>query len=181
MLPQTNLIAAILPHYTASGDTTKIITTDGQTISTNLRLKSVLRRVAATHAVDLVHLRRNVGRATGRAIHQPLPLTPKAMLIPVKVRKPKIAGDTCTGYLNYYSVRDIHVRESDQRYSTVLLAGGAEVDILWSAKTVKLCMTSAKLASHEVSHSAVDLPEMRKLERKLIEVIYEILTAKAYD
>lgn len=181
MLPQTNSIAAILPQYTAAGDTTKIVTTDGQTISTGLRPRSVLRRLAAIHALDLVTLRRNVGRATGRLIHQPLPLTSKTLLVPVKVRKPKIAGDTCTGYLNYYSVKDIYVREADQRYSTVLLTGGAEVDTLWSAKTLKLCMTNARLASHEVSRSSADLPELRKLERKLLEIIYEILTAKAGD
>lgn len=181
MLPQTNTIAAILPHYTTAGDTTTIVTTDGQTVSSKLRLKSVLHRLAAIHAVDIVNLRRNVGRATGRTIHQPLPLTPRALFVPVKVRKPKIAGDTCTGYLNYYSVKDIHVREADQRYSTVELTGGAAIDVLWSAKTLKSCMNNAKLASYEITPGSDPLPEMRKLERKLVRIICDILSAKMND
>ena len=181
MLPQTNTIAAILPQYTTAGATTAIVTTDGQTVSSKLRHKSVLHRLAAIHAIDIVNLRRNVRRATGRAIHQPLPLTSKALFVPVKVRKPKIAGDTCTGYLNYYSVKDIHVRETDQRYSTVELAGGAAIDVLWSFKTLKSCMNNAKLASHEITLGSAALPEMRKLERKLLETICEILSAKMND
>ena len=177
MLPQIHEIAAFLPRYTDTGDTTAIITADGQTHILPLRLKSVLHRLAARQAIDLAALRRNVGRATGRTIHQPLPFSSQTLFVPVKIRTPKIDGDPSTGYLNYYMVKDIQKLKTDPRYTTVALNGGTAVNTLWSVKTLQNCIKNAKLAAHEAA-PALCQPEMRRLERKLVEIIYEILANK---
>lgn len=178
MLPPAHRIAAIVPQYTAAGDTTVILTTDGERLTQNRRVKSILTGLARAHAIDLCSLRRNSSRSTGCALHQPLPVAPGLVLVPVKARKPKVAGDNCTGYVNYYAVASYALQPGNPQISRVELTGGHSLEVCWTVKTIKKSLRTAKLAISDTALAAPQHPHMQPLAVKLVEVISEILNLR---
>lgn len=174
-LPPTSEIAAILPEYSSSGDTVFILTRSGAKLPAGLRIKSVLQRLARSQNIDLALLRENTGKILGKSLQQPLKICPELLLIPVKVRKPKIAGDTSTGYINYFAVKDLTARQDSTAGSTVCLCSGQTISVLWSPTTLKRNLKQAELL---LSPKPQEQREVDSIARKLVEVIYEILTLK---
>jgi len=183
-LPPHDRIAAILPCYSATGDSTTVITTDGTSRTTGLRLKTIINRLARSRAADLTSLKKNSTYSTQRAILQPLPLTPGLVLCPVKVRTPRIPGDPSTGYINLHAVTGVAKNHNQPYRTTVNLAGGTAVPVLWSTATVNKHLQSARLAMNTtpaystVHESAAAYADIAHIARKLVEVIYDILTLK---
>lgn len=56
-MPRYDQIAAIIPCYTTLGDTTAIITTNGNQRATNTRIRTILNRLARSRATDLTALK----------------------------------------------------------------------------------------------------------------------------
>ena len=71
-MPHYDHIAAIIPCYTAEGDTTAIISTNGSHKAINTRIRTVLSRLARSRATDLIALKQKAAQATDRSILQPL-------------------------------------------------------------------------------------------------------------
>lgn len=174
-LPPSSEIAAILPEYSSSGDTVMILTRSGIKIPAGLRIKSVLQRLARSHNIDLTLLRENTGKLLGKSIQHPLKICPELLLVPVKVRKPKIAGDPSTGYINYFAVKDLNTLRNSPSGSAVRLFSGQTISILWSPSTLKRSMKQAEML---LSPRPQEQREVDSIARKLVEVIYEILTLK---
>lgn len=185
-LPAHQLIAAVIPCYNAKGDSTIIITTEGTRLTTGVRLRTIIRHLAAMQATDLSALKKRIARVTEQTILQPLPLTPHLLLFPVKIRKPRIAGDTSTGYINLYAVTGIdHHQESG---AIISLDGGAKIASLWTVATVKKHMQFARLAIARTSlattgvireNDACYVAGLTPIAQKLVEIICEILLLKA--
>ncbi|EAX48925.1 hypothetical protein TcarDRAFT_2614 [Thermosinus carboxydivorans Nor1] len=182
--PPPDAIAAILPEYTTSGDRTVILTTDGAAHPTNARVRTVLVRLARSLAADLTALRQASARATGRDILQPLPLAPGLVLFPVKVRTPRVAKDTCTGYLNLRAVTAVRENKAGPFPATVALLGGASIPVLWTAKAVHKQLGYARLAAAYSPRAAglaaqeaaaTYAPELLPIAKKLVEVICDIM------
>jgi hypothetical protein len=171
-------IAAILPHYTASGDTTTIITTDGKETHTNTRIRTVIRRLAHSRATDLTALRKRTACSTGRSLLQPLPLAPGLVLCPVKIRVPRITGDTSTGYINFHAVKGVAESTALAYQAIVTLTGGTDIPVLWTSETVKKHLQSARLAISQTIQSPESHPDLLPIAQKLVEVIYDILVLK---
>jgi hypothetical protein len=178
MLPKADHLAAILPVYTEAGDTTTIITRDGTATSVNTKIKSVIQRLARTHSLDLISLRKNCAALTGRSLHQPLPITPGLVLIPVKVRKARVAGDNCTGYINYYAIHSAGADPHNPYQSILTLSAGTPVTALWNIKTLNSCLASARLVIGAGQPAAAGHTHIQSIAHKLVEVIYEILSLK---
>lgn len=180
-------IAAIIPCYSATGDTTKIFTTDGNTNTIAIRIRTIVRQLAASRATDLPALKKHTSYATHSSILQPLPLTTGLVLCPVKVRTPRVAGDTSTGYINYYAVKGVRKAESSPYQSIIELSGGVRLPVLWTVSTVNKHLQNARLAIAytQPGHLAgiyenprVYAPEIIPIIQKFVEVICDIVAAK---
>jgi len=187
-IPHFETIAAIIPNYDETGDTTRIITTDGASKISPSRIRTVVRRLAFSRALDLTALKKQSSHATQRAIMQPLPLAPGLLLCPVKVRTPLVAGDTSTGYINFYAVKSVETSCQKPYQSVVKLSGGASIPVLWTASTVNRYLQYARLAltySQPYSQSRgvneqtqAYAPELVPIIQKFVEVICDIVTLK---
>ncbi|HWR09566.1 hypothetical protein [Sporomusa sp.] len=188
-LPAYTHIAAILPCYQATGDSTTIIAADGSTTCLTSRVRTVIHRLAKTRAVDLSALRTKTRAATERKNLEPLPLAPGLVLVPVKVRRPRVAGDTTTGYVNLHAVTAVVTNKNKPYQTTVRLSGKTEIPVLWTPATVNHQLALARLAATTAPAQAVMIssfhetfpgyaPELLTLAVKLVDVFNEILCMK---
>lgn len=176
------LIAAILPSYADNGDCTTIIATDGTQQVLPQRINSVLRHLSRRQAIDLVALRQQTALRTRKAILQPLALAPGLLLIPCKVRQPRVKGDPCMGYVNYYAVTDITACSTHPFKTTIKLCGGACVNSLWTPKTVDRYIQYAQLTFlgllpgpfHRLPNAFSNDPYI-ELANSLIQALHELL------
>lgn len=187
-LPQFETIAAIIPCYDETGDTTKIFITDGSARTSPTRIRTVVRRLALSRAMDLIALKKRSAHATQRAIMQPLPLAPGLLLCPVKVRTPLVSGDTSTGYVNYYAVKGVEVRLQKPYQSIIRLSGGTDIPVLWTKSTVNRYLQYSQLAltfyqpyyqpNSLNEQTGAYAPELVPIIQKFVEVICDIVSLK---
>ncbi|VBB09420.1 Hypothetical protein LUCI_4710 [Lucifera butyrica] len=177
-LPLPEKIAALLPTYTAGGDSTSLITTEGATALVSCRIRSLLLRLARSQAKDLTALKRQVACNTRQNILQPLPLSAGLVLFPVKTRRPRVPGDPTTGYINLYAVAGLHKHTGSVCHTVITLSSGMEIPTLWSPATVNRHLLCARLAVAGPPRPAGSRGELGVTLNKLTEVIYEILAWK---
>lgn len=177
-------VAALLPSYSEQGDCSTIITTDGEKFTEPVRIKTLIRRLAYAQAADLTALRSHAAKVTNKSLFQPLPLTAHLLLLPVKVRQPRVPGDTCTGYVNYHAIGSVEPSQETACSTVIVLKGGAVVSVLWTAITVRRHIQFAKLAAVNSPVLAVREtstgyePELNQIAQKLVEVFHDILMLK---
>lgn len=177
-MPHYDHIAAIIPCYTAAGDTTAIISTNGSQKTTNTRIRTVINHLARSRAADLIALKLMAAKATDRSILQPLSLAPGLVLCPLKLRLPRIAGDTTTGYINFHAVTGIIANSNKPYQSTITLTGGTELAVLWTPGTVRKHLQQAKLALSCTAHDPEMPSEMTFLIHNLVKSICSLLIVK---
>jgi len=168
-------IAALIPTYTATGDTTTIINTNGSTQTHNTSIHTVLRHLARSQATDLIALKHKAACATGRTILQPLALAPGLVLCPFKVRIPRVAGDTSIGYINFHAVISVTTNPNKPYQSTIKLTGGTERSVLWTPGTVKRYLKDARLVISYTTPDTTMRPELAMIAQKQVEVMYDLL------
>lgn len=190
VLPAYEKIAAIVPCYSSTGDSTTVVATDGSTTKLTARVRTVIQRLAKSRAVDLAALRANVRAITEKTNLEPLPLAPGLVLVPVKVRFPRIAGDATTGYINLHSVSKVNATTKKPYQTTITLSGKAEISVLWTSATVSRQLALARLAASSAPTTKLLPTEMLReslagyateflpLAVKLIDVFHEIVTIK---
>ncbi|CQR74789.1 hypothetical protein SOV_08180 [Sporomusa ovata DSM 2662] len=184
--PAPQLIAAILPCYTSEGDCSVILTTEGERITTGVRIRTIIRRLASDQAIDLSSLRKIITDATHQSNLQPIPITPRLVLLPVKTRKPRVAGDISTGYINIHAITSMNSINKNLSSGTLInLSGGAKVSTIWTITTVKRHMLLARLATAQAPtttpkgfrrNAVFDADDdLSPIAHKLAEVIQELL------
>jgi len=183
-LPAYEHIAAIVPSYSPFGDQSAIISTDGLTSAVDNNVRTLIKRLARSSSTDLPALKARTAKLTNRAILQPLLLAPGLVLVPLKVRKPRVAGDTSTGYVNMHAVTGVKSTANKPYRSTLQLTGGAELPVLWSPATVNKQLQHARLALHhlvlspELTDSPASYAAIAGIATKIIDVIYDLLNLK---
>lgn len=136
-------INLILPHYTDSGDQTKICAIDHTSTLLPLKVKTVIRKLANRQAVDLCRLKSTATGLTKAALWQPLVLAPDLVLVPLKVRKPRVNGDSTGGYFNFFQIKSVHPSAG---HTIVQCKNGEEIHVLWKQNTVNDHLQRAHLA-----------------------------------
>ncbi|WP_312518618.1 hypothetical protein [Anaerospora sp.] len=185
-LPIDQEIAALIPCYTATGDSTRVLTASGLTLTLPVRPRAVLNRIARRRATDLAALRHITSLKTQRSILQPLPLAPHLLLIPVKVRTPRVTGDTCTGYINYYTVVGAKSCQDPPVHTVLTLTGGHTIGTLWTPVTINRYLQLARLTAytHTPQYNTLQesdtryAPELLGIAQRLAEVFRDILALK---
>jgi len=168
-------IAAIIPSYTATGDTTTIIATDGGLRANKTRIRTVIKRLAHSRALDLTALKYKAACATENTILQPLLLAPGLVLCPLKVRIPLIPGDSSIGYINLHAIISVTTTHNKPSQSTIKLMGGTELPVLWTLATVKKHLQYARLAMTYTAQEPTIRPELTLIAQKQVEVMYDLL------
>ena len=174
-IPNVDSIAAILPYYTTTGDSTRILYTNGSQTITQRRISTVLNQFARSHAVDLVALKQKASQATASSILQPLVLAPGLVLCPLKVRLPRVAGDTSIGYINLHALMSVTENQQKPYQSLIKLLGGTELPVLWKVSTVKKHFQQGKLATLCTSHNSILPPALTLIAQKQVAIMYDLL------
>jgi hypothetical protein len=189
-LPAYARIAAIMPCYSAEGDSTLIIAVDGTTTPLTSGIRAVIHRLARSRSIDLLALRANTRTTTERKNLGPLPLAPGLVLVPVKVRQPRVPGDTTIGYVNFHTVTTVSVSKNKPYQTAITLSGKTEIPVLWTAATVNRQLTLARLAANTApTNQPLTIgafretftgyaPELLTIAVKLVDVFNEILNVK---
>lgn len=172
-------IAAILPSYKQSGDSTSILTATGTCIVSPIGIRSMLKRLAKERAIDLSALKLQAEQITGQRILHPLLLANDLVLVPVKVRTPLVSRDNCTGYINACCVASIQKALPPYK-SLIILQSGAEILTLWTVATVESHLRAARLLTVNHGKLSIAQPELLAISRKLVEVFHDILTLKSH-
>ena len=156
-LPKDWEIAAILPVYTATGDCTKIVLCDGRVTILPLRLKAVLQMLARLHCKTLPLLRAWGAKQTGIKNGTPLAIDPELVLLPFRVREPRVAGDNTMGCVNMACIEQVEIHEADADAQTVIcLPGGRRIRVCWHQETMRHHWRAAKLVEGVVQGRAKD-------------------------
>ena len=192
VFPLCHQVAALLPCYTPQGDSVTIIKVDGTQTTVNSNIRTVLRGLARNQSIDLVELRRKSKKATNRMILQPLPLAPGLLLIPLKTRQPKVAGDSATGYVNFHTIQKVIPGGPAPVLSFIKLTSGTTIPVLWGTATVNQLLTLAPLSTLPLYETAAaiyspditaaypqllaaDNPKVQRMSRKLAEFFFEFM------
>lgn len=142
ILPTNNEIAAILPIYTASGNSTQLLLTNGEEVFSPFKAATIIRRLAYRQTIDLLALKAKATQITQSTIWQPLVLAPDLVLVPLKTRSPKISGDATGGYINFPHIVSI---KSIEKSTRLHLTGNHFVTSLWKLTTVQMHLRQAHL------------------------------------
>lgn len=124
-------IEAIVPVYTKNGDETLVLTETGEKKLYKLGIRRFLNYVYIFCTVDML-AQKNFFRERGISLNPPLILDGK-VFIKVRVRKPRVKGDVCYGYVD---VSRIHKVEKGEEGHLVVLKSGQKVKALDSLNTI---------------------------------------------
>lgn len=149
-LPEDYEIEALIPCYTEAGDEVRVYLRDGTIRSFPVRMKAMLKALAARHAKSLTLLRAHARREGKGRQSLPLAIGTSLILLPCKMRRPRIAGDETMGCINAAIAARVEKREQGEELRSVVhLATGREIPLLWSAKTAEQHFRAARLLYYE--------------------------------
>ena len=146
MLPKDSEIAALLPEYTAEGDVTRIVLTNGTALIFRRTMRATLSALARRRCKDVTLLRRWAARYTRRRLNNPIAASADLVLVPVKTRRPKVGGDNTMAHINVAALeaensedepepRRRTASRKESRPAVITLPGGVSVRALWSERT----------------------------------------------
>jgi hypothetical protein len=146
MLPKDSEIAALLPEYTAEGDVTRIVLTNGTALIFRRTMRATLSALARRRCKDVTLLRRWAARYTRRRLNNPIAASADLVLVPVKTRRPRICGDNTMAHINVAAMEAEKSEETPEprrkgplqkkgRPAIISLPGGVSVRALWSERT----------------------------------------------
>ena len=151
MLPKDSEIAALLPEYTAEGDVTRVVLTNGTALVLRRTMRATLSALARRRCKDVTHLRRWAARYTRRRLNNPIAASADLVLVPVKTRRPRVCGDNTMAHINVAAIgagkKERARRKTPARKlrpAVIALVGGVSVRALWSERTTQAHIGDAR-------------------------------------
>lgn len=126
-----NGIEAMVPVYTRQGDETVVLMENRKKKKFSYSIKTFLRHVYEFCTIDKL-AQKNFFRKKGICSNPPLVIDGK-VFVKMRVRRPKIKGDSCYGYINIDRIHKV-VKLKDG-YS-IVLKSKQKVDVLDSKETI---------------------------------------------
>ncbi|NLO81545.1 MAG: hypothetical protein GX094_00550 [Clostridiales bacterium] len=152
-------VSALLPVYVKGvGDSTLLITSDGEKRMIHRKLKTVIKRLVSQYSYDVVSLHKKYGELISQKYKIPLPLHPNLILIPFKTRKPRIQGDYTYGYVNY---KCINKYLPTDKHSRIVLDNGFEIPLLQSYYTTRKNILNAAIIAKEFIRQYYGMQELK--------------------
>ena len=136
-------IAAIIPEYTAQGDFTVLYLRDGSCERLPVKVETVVRFLSERRREDIRLLRLWAGEITHAKLWMPLGISWELVLVPLKVRVPRVEGDSTIGYFNFTQIEQSY--SQDESVASIYLRGGQRIDLLWTHQTISKHLQNAWL------------------------------------
>lgn len=131
------IIYAIPKYIEGKGDLSLVLDSSGKEIIMNFHIRSFIRKLAFENYIDLVSIKRRLQKQFGQKNLLPYPINSELILIPVKVRIPKLKKDGAFGYINYLWVKEI---ERQEGYSQVFFKNNTSLKVLQGYQSIKTKM-----------------------------------------
>ncbi len=109
-----NRIIAIVPVYTAEGDSTLLILNDGQKILQTRTIDSCLKQIWRIYSFDWRSYRQEYRTLLNQRNLLPWPADFYRMFAPLKLRQPMISGDAAYGYVAIEAIAEVGQAEPKQ-------------------------------------------------------------------
>ncbi|CDF57343.1 hypothetical protein [Thermobrachium celere] len=159
------MLVYIIPKYREGmGDCTLVnIKSDEIVLSKNIRYS--LRHLAKDYGQDLKELKYKCSRITGLGKLSPIAFSIDCILVPVKVRLPRVHRDGGYGYVNIFCIEQIHD-------NFILLNNGNKIFFVENKRNIIKRINIAKnlsstILKSEFKNIASILDEVLKLNDKL--------------
>lgn len=127
-------VIAIRPVYSEDGDVSEVITRSGEVLVDKRQVRSVLKGLLHSYGLDIKYQHQLIRERLNRKSVMPCFLPEERVFIPLKMRKPAVAGDNVYGYIDVYSLKDISLEGKNE--CGVLLENDIRLDILSSKATI---------------------------------------------
>ncbi len=101
------ILYAIPVYKEGQGDVSKVLYEGGVESFQPFHIRTLIRKLAYENYIDIVSLKRKMQEQLGRKNIIPYPFHKRLILIPVKIRKPRLKKDGAIGYINYIWVEKI--------------------------------------------------------------------------
>ncbi len=171
------------PVYgSAGGNATRIYTRRGETHLDNRRILAVLKCMVGYFDADLDRLRKNYRTHLGCRLAIPLPLTPRLVLVPIKMRSGISGNDGATGYINLIDCEKLTAvdpsAEKDAPKCLVHLKGNHTLPSLYSLKNTEKRLVKGRQAHFyhcSIKNNNSNYGEELKMKPTNEEVIEKIL------
>lgn len=121
-------VIGIVPCYEESGDVTRVLTDQGDSLLERRSLLRVKNALARCYLLDLREQNRQIRRLFQRRKILPFYLSPERVLIPVKVRRARIKNDCCYGYIDWRYIEA--GADHDKEGTTIKMSNGLELQSL---------------------------------------------------
>ena len=96
-------LLALIPVYADGGNACRIYTA-GREHQDNHTLRWILSQITSYYGTSIKLLHQLYGPVLNRSNTIPLPLSRETLLLPLKMREPRVSGDSTIGYLNGRSI-----------------------------------------------------------------------------
>lgn len=136
-ISNNEIIYAIPRYIDGQGDLSIILNERAQEISMPFHIRTLIRKLAYENYVDLTSVRRRLQEQFGQKNILPCPFHSQLILIPVKVRKPRLKKDGAFGYINYVWVDQI--KKAD-KYCVIVFKNKSTLKVLQQYQGVKAKM-----------------------------------------
>ncbi|PWK16237.1 hypothetical protein [Tumebacillus permanentifrigoris] len=138
-------LAVLEPVYVeGGGDMTRMMRVDGSSWIDPRPVPVVLKGIARYYGVDLTAVRERYGDILGKRLHVPLPFSTHLVLVPLKMRTPRVAKDGTTGYVAAHVITGIAEGHSPTACRLDLSEG----------RTLT-CLQSADFAHQQLRHARI--------------------------
>lgn len=134
IMMEKEILYAIPVYQEGQGDISKILYEDGKEIYRPFHIRTLIRKIAYENYTDLVSLKRKMREQLGQKNILPYPVHSRLILIPVKVRKPRLKKDGAFGYINYVWVEEV---QEEEKYCTILFKDHSRLKVLQHYHSVK--------------------------------------------
>jgi len=127
-------VIGLKPVYSEVGNITEILLKNGDAVQDRRVMRSVVKALAASYAIDLIAQRKMLKGKLGRKGLLPFYLGTERVFIPLKMRSAVAENDAVYGYVDMAHVKDSHY--GGDKGCLIKLSNGIEINVLSNHSTV---------------------------------------------
>ena len=137
-------VLAFLPEYLKDiGEGTRIIASKGKDHLVPISLRTFKINICKYYSIDYESIRKRFGKIIGSVNCIPLPINTSKVFVQLKVRKPKLKGDTTMGYIELSSIRSL--KRDGNEATDIILKNGKVVKVLYKPSTINKHIKNGRL------------------------------------
>ncbi|OEH85554.1 hypothetical protein BHU72_15120 [Desulfuribacillus stibiiarsenatis] len=176
-------ITSIIPEYSQDGgNITHILLTDGQHVTIDKKNKNVIQQLKAQSSYNVDLLMRQHSSCFAKRHLLPIPIHPKCILVPIKVRKPYGENDGAYGYVSVDHIDGIEAISPDSLKENK--NSGLGMDILGGFRFRSIITLKDNLGtiptSMQASHISQQVAIVQSVRQEYFKNVYGIRQDEGY-